>query len=286
MKLITEDTQENEIPEFTGSSAGGLRARLERYEQSAGGGIQAVLDVPGPEPEVDPEPPTAAVEPISPELALVDPELASRARAQLPDPRPFTTPAVEFEPSSNRIVLADLPPPAEPEPVLEREPRSRKRRAAWAVLGLLALVAAVAAIVYAGLVYERSGNESSAPAPQNPAPPNVPASEPAPVPSVQPPAPAASPRSFVWAPVHGARWYLVQFYRGSTEVFRARPTEARVVVPSHWSYKGHRLSLKPGSYRWSVRPRLGGKRYGKPIVLSRLVIQRSSSGGGQSTRNP
>ena len=40
-----------------------------------------------------------AWEPISPELALVDPELAVRARAALPDPTPAARPARPIQPT-------------------------------------------------------------------------------------------------------------------------------------------------------------------------------------------
>ena len=274
MNSITDDTQ------LSDSAPGGLRARLERYERSAGGGIQPLANGNG-----SAEPPAVVEldEPISPELVLVDPELAARARALLPDPRPFTAPdpepEPEYDPEANRVVLGDVEPAVEPAPLPRR--RSRKRRAAAYALALAVLAAVAGAIAFAVLSW--SGSDSTAPNTPGPIPPVK-----QPPPSAQPPAPTTSPRSFVWAPVHGASFYLVQFYRSGTEIFRARPSQARVVVPASWSYKGHDYSLEPGKYRWSVRPRLGKarKHYGQPVVLSQLVVQRASSGGGQSTRNP
>ena len=264
------------------SPSGGLRARLERYERSAGGGIQAPVERNGA-----PEPPPALQldEPISPELVLVDPELAARARALLPDPRPFTAPdpEPEYDPEANRVVLPDVEPAAEPIPPPPRR-RSRKRRAAAYALALVVLAAVAGAIAFVAL--SRSGSDSTAPSAGNAPGGIVPVRRPPPV--AQPPAPTTHPRSFVWAPVHGAASYLVQFYRSGTEIFRARPAVARIVVPATWSYKGRAYSLGPGRYQWSVRPRLGKarKHYGKPVVLSQLVVQRASSGGGQSTRSP
>lgn len=291
MKSITEDTQESQGSEVTESSAvGGLRARLERYERSAAGGIQLPVDDPAPETPSDTVP-RSAEDPVSPELVLVDPELAGRARALLPEPRPFAPPprvdAVP-EPVVAEQVAPQVEPAPEPEPPGVARPRRKRRVAAYALALVLLAAAAAAVVVYAVLLGgSSSGHDNAAPSAVNTPRANPPPSEPQP--SAKPPAPAAASRAFVWAPVRGARWYLVQFYRGSTEVFRARPTEARIVVPAHWSYNGHRLSLQPGRYRWSVRPRLGGaagQHYGKPIVLSQLVVQRSSSGGGQSTRSP
>lgn len=278
MNSITDDMQESQVSD---SASGGLRARLERYERSAGGGIQAPVEGNGA-----PEPPPAPAldEPISPELVLVDPELAARARTLLPDPRPFTAPdpEPEYDPEANRVVLPDVEPAAEP--VAPPRRRSRKRRVAAYALALVVLAAVAAATAF--VVLSRSGNDSAAPSGGNAPGAVVPARQPPPV--AQPPAPTAHPRSFVWAPVRGAASYLVQFYRSGTEIFRARPSQARVVVPASWSYKGRAYSLEPGRYQWSVRPRLGKprKHYGKPIVLSRLVVQRVSSGGGQSTRSP
>ena len=302
MKSITEDTEESQVSEVNGASThGGLRARLERYERSAGGGIQVQVDTPGTGSETDSQPPSVAEaeEPISPELVLVDPELAGRARALLPGPGPFTVPAQaepapelepEFDPEANRVVLPESLSAAEPVPLPQGPRRSRKRRAATYALAPIIVAVAAATVWYGGLLdrfSSRSGNDSVAPRADNTPRANPPAKK-AP-PSAKPSAPTTSPRAFSWAPVRGAGSYLVQFYRGRTEIFRARPTKARVVVPAHWSYKGHRLTLQPGRYRWSVRPRLGGpagQHYGKPIVLSELVVQRSSSGGGQSTRSP
>ena len=282
MKSITDDTRGSHGSDVTESSAvGGLRARLERYEQSAGGGIELPVGDPPPEASAESPSPSPAADPISPELALVDPELADRARALLPDPRPFAPPlTIEAAPA----VVEEAPPHVEPvpEPEPSRARPARKRRRVAYALVLVLLAAAAAAVGYLVLGGYFSDDVSSPNAVNAPAANPPPQPEP---PTAKPPAPVAAARAFVWAPVRGATWYLVQFYRGRTEIFRARPKQARVVVPAHWSYKGNRLTLQPGRYRWSVRPRLG-KRYGKPIVLSELVVQRTSSGGGQSTRSP
>jgi hypothetical protein len=123
---------------------------------------------------------------ISPELVLVDPELAAEARAQLPDPVP-----------------ARPVPPVGPLP--ETLPRRRRGRRRLAALLLVVVAGATAAVAYAVVPRvdeEPSLQPASAPAPPPPAetqpqptppPPPPPASRPQPQP--QPPPPAAAPPS-------------------------------------------------------------------------------------------
>jgi hypothetical protein len=312
LKSISDDTQEGHVSDVTGDSdRGGLRARLERYERSAGGGIEILGNGPDPGSSTQLPSPTVtdADEPITPELVLVDPELARRARARLPEQRPYRPvppkveavpyPAPKVEAIPEPPTLDDAPPPAEPTPRPQDGRGSKKRRTATYALVLIILGAAAAAIIYARPLdrfSSQSVNDGAAPSAENTSRANArtsrdesnPSREPA-TQSAKPPAPVRSPRSFAWALVRGAASYLVQFYRARTEIFRARPSKPRVVVPASWSFRGHDYSLEPGRYRWSVRPRLGGRArrsYGQPVVLSQLVVQRSSNGGGQSTRSP
>jgi hypothetical protein len=53
-------------------------------------------------------------------------------------------------------------------------------------------------------------------------------------------------RTWAWAPAKGAAAYDVIFFREGRIVFRARPTQPRVVMP-------HSFRFQAGKYRWTVR---------------------------------
>jgi hypothetical protein len=98
--------------------------------------------------------------------------------------------------------------------------------------------------------------------------------------------PARSPRSararvapetrlFVWLPHRRASHYRVEFFRRGKKIFQATTLKARLVLPDRWVFKGHRVQLTPGNYRWTVRPGFGSRlnaRYGRPIVSSRWTV--------------
>jgi hypothetical protein len=115
-------------------------------------------------------------------------------------------------------------------------------------------------------------------------PRNGPAAPPTPKTSgpTKPATPAASPaRTFVWAPVADADYYLVVFSRGGDKIFRARPSSPRLVLPAHWTFHGRHYNLLPGRYSWVVRPGYGPRgrgRYGPATVRAKLEVQRGSGG--------
>jgi len=285
------------------SSSSELLARLERYEARVQSGAeprqqQSTLIDEGPRDE-----------PVTPELALVDPALASRERERLserpvapiaawrrPEPVAFEAPPVSMRDSTHRH-------------------RPRRRRVFWAFATVALAVATGLLITYAkSRNHEHVGSQSgqtvapsttivptthaqgstraraatrtakSKPKPkatpetkrQQHAPHRLPSKPPRASPSV-----TESGRTFAWVPVAEARYYLVEFYRGRREILRASPSAPRLILPSGWSFNGRRYTLAPGSYRWSVRPGFGPRtrhRYGKPIVQAKLVIQRTPGG--------
>lgn len=267
-------------------SLNGLLTRLEHYDRDDRG-----LD-----------------EPLTPELALVDPDLRRRARAQLSDR------AAREQPARPRAVATALAPepdppvapavaPADAPPLSAPTRRPSRGKAARRLLLVVILVAAAAlAIVrvepvrnffwksHTAGVEPASGTR--APSAPKAAPKTVPKAKPRNGPTA-PPSPhskaptkpgtrAATPsRTFVWPPVADADYYLVVFSRRGDKIFRARPSSARLVLPSRWSFHGIQYTLQPGRYSWVVRPGYGPRarnRYGPATVRANLVIQRGSVG--------
>lgn len=240
-------------------------------------------------------------EPVTPELVLVDPELARRARTQLAD-RP------EFATRFGGREVAPAPPAwgplfelaAQSEPRAERTPSRGRRRLVLAVVSAVLLGGVVVGAVL--VVGYPSGTTNSAPAQPSregpasdartgasvpaaadprakrnpPAPAAAPGRRPAPPSRARAAQPAASPpRVFAWVPVATATHYRVRFFLGDAVIFQGWPSKPRLKLPSEWGYRGRRHRLGPGRYSWEVRPgygRRGRARYGKPIVQARLVV--------------
>jgi hypothetical protein len=282
-----QHTEQNGDALRSEGSLNGLLARLEHYDRDERS--VAVLD-----------------EPLTPELALVDPDLGRRARAQLPDEEE------REQPRRSRVavappVSAPTPPappavaqPVRPAPVRPAPGPRRRRSRGKAARLLLLLVIVAAGATFAVMRVEplkhffwksraatvapvRSARATSTPTtasrPRNgpTAPPRRQTSAP-----TKPRTPAASPsRTFVWPPVADADYYLVVFSRGGDKIFRARPSSPRLILPAHWTFRGTHYNLRPGRYSWVVRPGYGPRargRYGPATVRAKLVIQRGSVG--------
>jgi hypothetical protein len=200
---------------------------------------------------------------VSPELALVDPGLAERAREQLPAP-PDTLEALAL---------------SEPRPLAP--PRRRRRWAGrvvtWtAMLGLLAgagfVVGSRADLETPTATPDRPSMEAQTPAAQ----PSKPVKEPAARPRTPSPSSgaAAQPRRFAWVPVAGATGYHVELFRGRALIFRRETTRPEILIRRSWRFNGRRQALRPGAYRWYVWPRVNGRRNAEAVVQAELVVSR------------
>jgi hypothetical protein len=241
------------------------------------------------------------VEVISPELALVDPELAERARALLPSYGDLEDLLEEVPVVSPELVLVDpvlaewararLPdrpleevgepdvvaPAAEPasawSPQLlwraaeernleERAVAERKRqRRRRIVLGIARAASFAAAAAVIAAVGFLAGASLSRRGPPVSAVFNA-SAETASLSSRAQRTTSQRPRTFVWAPATGAVGYEVAFYRSGRRVFFGKTKDAQFSL----------RRLAPGVYRWYVWPLYRGQRRGNAVVQSRLTV--------------
>jgi hypothetical protein len=138
-----------------------------------------------------------AGEQISPELALVDPELARTARADLP-PEPW-----------ERVRLLPTAPPR------VAGARTRRRGRRRLIVGLAAALVAAGGIVASAGIFPRDDDRPTL---------------------ARPDATFAPARTFAWTAVPGADHYRIRFYRGDKVVLEARPTEARYELPEPFRF--------------------------------------------------
>ena len=186
------------------------------------------------------EPREPAAGPISPELVLVDSDLAASARPALPD-EPWPAPV--------RIEL-----------------RRRRRRARFPVAGLLAIVVYAAFLGILGV--------SLLPTRERPtfAPENLTSQEVAPgMATRRGEPPRLKPaRTLSWAPKEGAAYYQVSLLRNGRRFYQARTRTPWLTFPRN-------VRFVPGEYRWAVRPAIPGKsavRLAEPIVDTTFRVDR------------
>src|SRR5215210_6697988 len=231
---------------------------------------------------------------ISPELALVDTELAGELRrllpglvpprgiAQSPGAVPITAPVAD---------AAGVVTPARRARPLRRR-RSRRSTLAGAVAATVLIVGGQLLLgwplLHGGPDLGGTGQTADVPLhlardlqPAAPAPPSA-AADAASASSrtLQAPARPAALRPtahrFAWVVDPRASYYHFVLSRGSGPIFEAWPKAERLVVRAAWRYRGRRFELRPGRYLWWVEPGLGKRvehRVGKSIVRASFVVR-------------
>lgn len=191
---------------------------------------------------------------VTPELALIDPELAAAARALLPEPGAFC-PAWSAERAREApepVVEARL---AVPPGAASRSGRVR-RRAVLAAVGALSGVAAAVALTVTLAASPGSNTGAVATGVTAVVPLGAAARE------------KAEGRTYSWPSVPGARAYRVVIRRDRQPVYEATTTRSTLELPAS-------LGFSPGRYTWSATPLRGGsspESDARPVVEGTFVI--------------
>ena len=187
---------------------------------------------------------------VSPELALVDPELAAAARRLLRGPGD----CLIRRPREDRIAVT---PPV---------PAGRHRPSALAVVATL-VVALVVGSPAVDLIPRSSAGPTFADEPASPGVETTPVRPATAGPAV---APATELR---WPLVAGADFYDVVLWRDGARVLDAWPRTNRLVVTSGGALEARRLA--PGRYLWFVYAGFDGKtapRFGPLLAHGELEV--------------
>lgn len=229
---------------------------------------------------------TALAEPLSPELALVDPELASRAREHLGSPgstvlRRIRDPeagAPRRESSAAPDLAQSMAPASEPD---VRPPYESRRRPGQRSPRTLMAAAALTLAVVGGITAVQATSEGGRLGPGS-APTADTMTKDAGVKGAVHRANkgrrrgiAPNTRMLAWPEAQGASSYLVEIFTMGQRVFEASLEARRLDLPNRWTYRGRRFRLTPGTYQWRVRPVFGSSppTLGEPIVRSSWIVR-------------
>jgi hypothetical protein len=187
---------------------------------------------------------------LSPELALVDPELAAVARALLPPPG-------AFRPRFATLGAHDVPVPAgdagaEPTPPAAAGRRRRPGRVAVALAAASSAVAAGALVAWTPRATEQPDGVPSATAALHRAAARD----------------VRAARTYAWPSVPQATAYQVVLSRDGRAVYEALSDDADLDLPVG-------IRLEPGRYSWSATPVFADRPAGssaKPVVEATFVV--------------
>lgn len=205
---------------------------------------------------------------LSPELALVSPELARRARELLPDYDPNWPHVPRDRAHDAGAASGSRAYTARAKDVLLELGAVAAVRARSAVLVLAAVVFVTTALTL--LDRRAAPSVESSTATRSVLSSSV-LSERAPVSRA-----GSAEIRLSWTPSAEATYYNVQFFRGGEKVLDLWPRGSSVRVPVRWRLDGRLRCLAPGVYRWYVRPGLGTRSaglYGRLLGRGTLVVR-------------